>query len=249
MADPRVDFEAWLASPGGHYLMSWEHTKVDAAVVDAFGYFAFQMGMTEQNFLDANRMPHRKMAGLANVQGKAPEYQKGAHLLLDPHFLPFQPNHLDLLVYPHALERCRNPQQAIREAERVLVPDGRLIITGLNPYGLKAVGKDILRLGRRLKVPPEGRTAARPIAIWRLKEWLQLLGFEIESVQIGGDRHPHWFGQPLWGLGYCIVAVKKVPGMRLLTAPWQKRPAAVSALGHAARNRSDVRSAVQDKLK
>ena len=229
--------------------MSWEHTWVDAAVVDAFGYYAFQMGLNQAPYLAANRMPHRKIAGLADAQGRAPVDAVGVHLLLDPHFLPFQSNHLDLLVYPHALERCRNPQQAIREAERVLVPDGRLVITGLNPYSLKFVGKDILRLGRRPKAPADGKTAARPIAIWRLKEWLQLLGFEIESVQIGGDRHPYLFGERFWGLAYGIVAVKKVPGMRLITAPWQKRQIGLGGLGQPARLQAKDRSTVQDNMK
>lgn len=229
--------------------MSWERTWVDAAVVDAFGYYAFQMGLTEHPFLAANRMLHRNAAGLADAQGRAPTNALGAHLLLDPHFLPFQSNHLDLLVYPHALERCRNPQQAIREAERVLVPDGRLVITGLNPYSLKSLGQDIWRLGRRPKPPADGKSAARPIAIWRLKEWLQLLGFEIESVQIGGDRHPYLLGERLWGLGYVIVAVKKVAGMRLLTAPWQKRSVAVGALGQPARFQTDDLSSGAEQTK
>lgn len=219
--------------------MSWERTCVDAAVIDAFGYYAFQMGMTRQPYLAANRMPYRRVAALADGQGLAPADAQGAHLVLDPHFLPFQSNHLDLLVYPHALERCVHPQQAVREAERVLVPDGRLVISGLNPYGLKALGKRVWRGFRREPGRLEQASrlkGARPIAIWRLKEWLHLLGFEIESVQIGSKVQSALWGDAWWGAGYVVVAIKKVPGMRLLTAPWQQRLALPTRVGQAARS-------------
>lgn len=235
MADPTIDFEAWQISPAGQYLMSWELARVDEAVIDSFGYYAFQMGLTQQPFLRANRMPYRRRAALANAQGLVPAAYPEAHLVLDPHFLPFPPNHLDLLVYPHTLERCHAPQQAIREAERVLVPDGRLVICGLNPYSLKAIGKRLLRAGRRPAAGDLSIQAARPVAIWRLKEWLNLLGFEIESVQVGGDRRPYLWGGKVWGRAYVVVANKKVPGMRLITAPWQKHSRIVAPLAQAAR--------------
>ena len=218
--------------------MSWERTCVDAAVIDAFGYYAFQMGMTRQPYLAANRMPYRRVAALADGQGLAPADAQGAHLVLDPHFLPFQSNHLDLLVYPHALERCAHPQQAIREAERVLVPDGRLVISGLNPYGLKALSQGVVRGFRHRSGPvaqASGLVGARPIALWRLKEWLHLLGFEIESVHIGSKPQAALWGDAWWGKGYVVVAVKKVPGMRLLAAPWQKRLALPARAVQAAR--------------
>ena len=50
--------------------------------------------------------------------------------------LPFDASSLDLVVLPHALELARDPHLALREVERVLVPEGRVVIVGFNPASL-----------------------------------------------------------------------------------------------------------------
>ncbi len=221
--------------------MTWEQACVDMAVVDTFGYYAFQLGSSDASYLRANRMQHKVVAALAGPDGQSPDKLGAAALVLDPHYLPFQANNLDLLVYPHVLERSEHPQQAIREAERVLVPEGRLVICGINPYSLMAVAKSLRswlgRPGHQLDAKPVERFS--PIAYWRMHDWLVLLGFEIESVYFGGGR-PGWLQSgrlrqwlsggnsklkqgPFFGRAYVIVANKKVPGMRLITNPWQVR--------------------------
>ena len=50
--------------------------------------------------------------------------------------LPFANHSLDLVVLPHALELARDPHLTLREVERVLVPEGRVVIIGFNPASL-----------------------------------------------------------------------------------------------------------------
>jgi len=50
--------------------------------------------------------------------------------------LPFPSNSLDLAVLPPALELARDPHDTLREVERVLVPEGRVVIAGVNPARL-----------------------------------------------------------------------------------------------------------------
>jgi ubiquinone/menaquinone biosynthesis C-methylase UbiE len=50
--------------------------------------------------------------------------------------LPFAANSIDLAVMPHVLESHDNPHQILREVERILIPDGQLVITGFNPLSL-----------------------------------------------------------------------------------------------------------------
>ncbi|REV44164.1 class I SAM-dependent methyltransferase, partial [Mycobacterium tuberculosis] len=72
-------------------------------------------------------MPHRWLALDDPARGGK------ATLLADFAALPFAANSLDLVVMPHALELSPDPHATLREVERVLVPDGRVVICGLNP--------------------------------------------------------------------------------------------------------------------
>ena len=59
-----------------------------------------------------------------------------AALYCDFDALPFPDHSLDLVVLPHALELSRDPHLTLREVERVLVPEGRVMILGFNPASL-----------------------------------------------------------------------------------------------------------------
>ncbi len=61
--------------------------------------------------------------------------------------LPFEAQSVDLLVMPHTLEFTSDPHRLLSEAERVLMPEGQLIILGFNSL---AVGRAaIARQGDR----------------------------------------------------------------------------------------------------
>jgi SAM-dependent methyltransferase len=150
--------------------------------------------------------------------------------------LPF-PNHsIDLVVLPHALELARDPHQTLREVERVLVPEGRVVIAGFNPASLWGLRQ---RAGRAKRGMGLGRhdslylpRAGEFIGYWRLRDWLRLLGFEVEVGRFGCYRPPlasqRWLERFAWmdavgdrwwpvlGAVYFLVAVKRVRGMRLV---------------------------------
>jgi SAM-dependent methyltransferase len=247
--DSIIELAAWLQTAPGHYLLAWEQAALDHAVTDAFGFHALQLGMPELDGLRANRMPHRWVASDSLVVPDTVAMPPPEDRLIttqaadDPlalfcefDALPFPDNSIDLIVMPHSLELARDPHMTLREVERVLRPEGRVVISGFNPaslWGLRQRGGRMKRgmgFGRRspLFLPRAGEF----IGYWRLRDWLRLLGFEVEGGQFGCYRppvsSPGWLERFAWmdrigdrwwpvlGAVYFVVAVKRVRGMRLV---------------------------------
>jgi SAM-dependent methyltransferase len=250
---PSVRLIDWLTTPAGRYLLEWEQQQLDEGVADIFGFHALQLGLSQLDALRANRMPHRWLAGdgeavdpppgAAETQDGdagavarcgAPAVQRCIALHCDFDALPFPNQSLDLVVLPHALELASDPHQTLREVERVLVPEGRVVILGFNPvslWGLKQRGGRMRQgLGGKapLYLPPTGEF----IGYWRLRDWLRLLSFEVERGRFGcyrpAVRSQRWLDRfawiepigerwwPVFGAVYCVAAVKRVRGMRLV---------------------------------
>ena len=230
----------WFDTPPGRYLLEWEQSRFDAAVADVFGYHSLQLGLPMLDGLRANRMPHRWLAlgGSEDTTVDAPPEFAQVQLRAHAVALPFPDNSLDLLVLPHTLELSHDPHTALREAARVLVPEGRVILSGLNPASLWAMRQQRARLAQRfgggqLYLPDVGEF----IAPWRLRDWLQLLNFEVDAIDFGcyspAVRSARWLERwrwldpvgercwPIFGAAYFVVAIKRVPGARLLEPAWR----------------------------
>ena len=211
-------------------MLAWEREQVAAAVSDVFGFHALQLGLPELDALSANRMPHRWLA-------TETPHEK-AEFMTNFAALPFPANSLDLVVLPHSLELTADPHAALREVARVLVPEGRVVICGLNPMSLWGFRQHRAHLYRRfgwnhMFLPEAGEF----IGYLRMRDWLRLLGLDIESGQFGCYRpalaNPQWLSRfawmdragarwwPILGAVYCLVAVKRVHGMTLLNPPWK----------------------------
>jgi SAM-dependent methyltransferase len=157
-----------------------------------------------------------------------------ADIVTDFEALPFPENSLDLLVLPHSLELSPDPHATLREAERVLVPEGRLIVCCFNPLSLWGFKQKRSHLYKKFNLGelylPE---AGEFISHWRLRDWLKLLNFELESSQFGCFRPAvrsqtmlqrfAWMDKlgsnywPILGAVYVVSAVKRVHGMRLIS--------------------------------
>lgn len=221
----------WFDSPLGHYLQHEEQALYDQAIVDFFGFNALQMGCPQMDLLRNSRIAKRyKSSDTLQPMMKT-------DLQCCDDFLPIADTSLDLLLLPHRLEFSERPHQTLREAERVVIPEGHLLISGFNPFslwGLKHAFKRMVsgRCGTR-SFPWDGKF----IGISRLKDWLSLLGFEVVSVQTCCHIPPFearsWrrrFGfmhrlssrwLPFMGGVYFIVAKKRVAAMTPLKPVWK----------------------------
>lgn len=227
MSIPGLD--DWLASPAGQYVQDWEQRQVDQAVADVFGFNALQIGQPQADFLRANRIPLRQKAGDCGA----------VDVLCECSALPFASHSIDLVVLPHVLEFSDEPHHILREVERILIPEGQLVIVGFNPISLWGVKQ---RLNRGGDYPWNGNY----LSVNRLRDWLQLLSFDVDRGSLGCYLPPveqlKWInrwrfvekaGQRWWNFSggvYVLRAIKRTHGMRLITPKWRGKPVRAKAL-------------------
>jgi len=228
-------------------------------VVDIFGYHALQLGLPQLDGLRENRMPLRCLAlegsssdgrwveqrrlcgrpvlAAAGAVPYDPGLGGGREAALVARFdeLPFASQSIDLLVLPHVLEFAHEPHRVLREADRVLVPEGQIVITGFNPASLWGARHWAGRVGVRPFVP----AGSQMIALPRLKDWLKLLSFDVNRGRFGCYAPPvrsdSWIARwsflekagdrwwPVLGSVYALTAIKRVHGMRMVGLV-RKRP-------------------------
>jgi SAM-dependent methyltransferase len=243
MSGQIIGLQAWLQSPPGRYLLAWEQSAFDRAVMDVFGYHAVQVGVPELDGLRGSRIQHHWLSTPDCPVMSGPRRIAVVH---DLSALPFDANSLDLVLLPHALELSPDPHATLREVERVLVPEGQVVISGFNSASLWGMRQRRARLVRKLGLGQWYLPADSDlIGYLRLRDWLRLLSFEVESSRFGCYRPAvrseamlkrfGWMeslGERCWpilGAVYFVVAVKRVRGMRLLETTWKAPRALTSA--------------------
>jgi SAM-dependent methyltransferase len=224
----------WLQTPAGQYILAWEQAQFDSAVEDVFGFNAVQVGLPGLDFLRESRIALKVRAGI----------DAGCTLVTEAGRLPLASQSIDLLVLPHLLEFSPQPHRILREAERVLMPEGNIVISGFNPLSLWGARR---AFGWNRRSPP---WSGKFLGLLRLKDWLSLLGFELNGGRFGcyappfaqarwlqrcafmekaGDR---WW--PICGGVYVVRAIKRTIGTRLVVPSWRHKRAAREALAPVA---------------
>lgn len=216
-----TSLSTWYESALGGYLLEREHAFFDAEVADVFGFHALQFGLAGHDFLRVNRISTRMTVGS----------DASCTIRADVCELPIATSSIDLVVLPHALEFSANPHQLLREVQRILVPEGHIVLSGFNPWSLWGVAR--LLAGRGPDYPWCGQFIGLP----RLKDWFALLGFEVSAGRMAAYAPP-WGGEkwlrrlrlmeqagsrwwPIAGGVYFIHAIKRVKGAKLITPKWR----------------------------
>src|SRR5260221_1909230 len=164
----RSSLSGWFGTPQGAYVLGWELAQFDSAVDDVFGFRAVQVGLPEVDFLRQNRIGFRFSLAL----------EPGAAVAADPLQLPLASQSVDLVALPHVLEFHPNPHEVLREAERVLMPEGQVVISGFNTASLWRA-RHPLTTGH-----PAAPRGARFIRALPPPDRLRALGFEVNGGQV-----------------------------------------------------------------
>jgi len=219
----------WFTSPLGQRLGEFERQAVEQLLPRIFGFHILQVGTPQSGppLIAGSLINHRLALGadLSQLDGSAVNAAATA--------LPIASDCVDALLLNHVLEFETDPHQALREAERVLIPEGVLIVIGFNPTSLWGL-RGWLR-HRQDDVPWGGRF----VGLTRLRDWLALLGFEQElsrtlffrppakgSRLLGRMARLESWGSRWWprlGGVYLVVARKRVVTITPIKPRWRPR--------------------------
>lgn len=224
----------WFDQQPGRAYLQQEKACLRDLLPNLFGYYLIQLGMAQS--LD-DVMDECKIGSclLLGTEKSSSPVRMDAQINI-PH-LPIATESVDAVLLPHTLDFSPSPHQVLREAERILIPDGRIIISGFNPWSVWGLYK--LLLQRKGKIPWCGQF----ISLYRLQDWLRLLNFSVEIIKPVMYRpplkseamlerllflekaNPKYFS--LISAGYVVQAVKRVTTFTPVRPSWKKRPKVV----------------------
>lgn len=163
--------QAWFRTPLGQLVAAAEREAVQALLAECRPGFVVQLGAMG----DSEPAP---VAGavkrwLVDCDDSVSPGVKAWH-----DDLPFVSGTVDTLVLVHRLEFEDDPHRVLREAERVLAPEGHLLVLAFNPLSLWGLG--------RIAGPLRGGTppwCGQYYTGLRLRDWCRLLGLEHRQHQ------------------------------------------------------------------
>lgn len=225
----RADFRCWYGQFPGQILQQYEKEKLDQILPNLFGYHLLQVGnYWSETLLESSRIPHKVVIDAdLSCQGRV------SRLAAYPDFLPIQTDSVDVVLMPHTLELDPDPHQVLREAERVLIPEGHLILLGFNPISWWGVWRILRAWGKQApwSINFFGQT--------RIKDWLALMGFEIVKIEKYFYRPPisheklisrlnfmETIGNRYLNVGagaYVLLAKKRIARLTPIKPKWRRR--------------------------
>ncbi len=199
----------WFETPVGRRMLSQELELIEqcrteyrtGTMLQISGAGALLMGKTTGKTLKVDISPE--------LGGSSAQPDSYSRVISDLDALPLDEGVADFLVLHHSLEFSPDPHAALREAARVLSPQGHLIIICFNPHSLFGVRK-ALQVLLRNSLPWAHHRLTRS----RVTDWLKLMGCEPQDVAFG------FYGYPLQNekcMGYTdrfddVLRRRGVPG-------------------------------------
>ncbi len=226
-ATGRAQLTQWFTGPLGVSLQALESHRLREILAGFAGTFAAQIGrIGDRDLLESSPTAVHVLIDPDASGG-------GAAVRALPEELPLDTRSIQVALLPHTLDVSDDPHQALREVERVLAPEGHVVILGFNRVSLWRLSCLLHSRGGR----PPWCTAA--IGLSRLKDWLSLLDFQVVRGSMLYYRPPvghaylrdHLFfmeriGDRWWPLGaavYLVVAQKRRPGMMPIRSRVRRR--------------------------
>ena len=166
----------WYASRAGEESMAMIHEHLASLQENLSGQHALYCGpdsLFNEISVQQGSFRHRFFMHPGPSQGQ---------VRAQPDALPFAANCLDLLALAHPLELSEQPHGVLREADRVLVANGHLLLIGFNPWSWYGLWR-LLAVGR---FPWNQHFYGSR----RIQDWLSVLNFKIQDCRYAAFRPP-----------------------------------------------------------
>lgn len=169
--------DLWLSTPLGRCFLRSERRLVRQALEQRFGVDMVQIGAwgDPRGFLRGARTQRRTLLDWRPGRGQ--------DVTSEPDALALATDAADIILLPHTLELVQSPHSLLREVDRVLRPDGHLLVLGFN-------GGSLWGLRQLLSISGFPAGTRRVFREGRLRDWLELLSFEIGSTKRYGGYLP-----------------------------------------------------------
>ncbi|MEJ2529207.1 MAG: class I SAM-dependent methyltransferase [Gammaproteobacteria bacterium] len=168
------NLQAWFGQYPGRALLEQETACLNELLPQIFGYYLVQLGMAgmyDEAMGECRVGCHLVLASNKNIENIAVDTR------VDMLQLPIATESVDAVLVPHTLDFTYDPHRVLREIERILIPEGRILITGFNPWSVWGIYRLLLK--RKKSLP----WCAQFISIPRLQDWLRLLDFNGELIK------------------------------------------------------------------
>lgn len=160
----------WLETGTGKVLLREEARQVAGAFENIFGDQFLQIGSWGDPAAFRQFARTRRYAVVAGKRGPGVDFASA------PEDLAVATDSIDAVFLPHILETTDDPHAVLREVDRILRPDGHVVVAGFNAWGWWGVRHYLS--GRRF---PAG--VQRLVSEYRLRDWLHLLDYFVEPAR------------------------------------------------------------------
>ncbi|ODQ00979.1 MULTISPECIES: methyltransferase domain-containing protein [Salinivibrio] len=234
MKPARIDYHydypyTWDQVAYGDWTRAQLQTRLDECLPNLFGYHLLKLGGLSCELVSQQcNIQHQVCVDKRNPM---------RNLTADHYALPFIEKSFDACLLAHQLDYSDDPHRLLREVDRVMIDDGYLILSGVNPTSVMGI-KRVLR-GRGQRLPWSGRMFS-PL---RIRDWLSVMNYEVTTATHFGlwptkqpkARHA-WvessFAEftPFVGCVYFIIARKRSYPLKPIKPRWKLKKA-VAPLG------------------
>lgn len=226
------DIAQWYNTPVGQSLLSAQQRVLDEELSCMFGYHLMQLSVLPYHRLSAgSRINHCFSLSPAVVRSdKVTTDLCDVQALSDLDALPLPDETIDVTILHHVLEFSSNPQQVLKEAARVTVPRGHIILFAFNPWSALGLIQMVKKIWGSSPIAKR-----RNLRSGRLRDWLEFLDFSCLNLRYLAHSSPlrpgrkplsHILDQQFresmpFGATYCIVARKDKVGLTPIKPEWE----------------------------
>jgi len=161
---------AWYETPRGKLLRELETDYLQRSITVSCKQTVLQIGGLgwENEFVDCSLYKNYTVLDAKNLG-----YEGVRKIQAKSYSLPLQSDSVDMIILPHLLEFDAQRFQAIREVERVLKPEGILLVLNFNPWSVWVRYQFLW--DKKMSDSWRGHFISQS----RIIDWLKLLNFEV----------------------------------------------------------------------